>query len=48
MRLYTFLNENGEVLEQVRAEDHDQAVAQNSGQDGIDYHTDFYSEELED
>jgi len=50
MKLYTFLNDNGEILEEVRAENHDEAVDKANGWDdkGIDYHTDFYSETLED
>jgi hypothetical protein len=50
MKLYTFLDENENILTEVRAENHDEAVnAANGWTDyGIDYHTDFYSETIED
>ena len=46
MKLYTFLNEREEVLEQVRAENHDQAVMAAS-HPNIAFDTDFYSETIE-
>jgi len=47
LKLYTFLDARGEVLEQVRAEDHDHAtvLASDNRVDGL---TDFYSEDLKD
>lgn len=46
MKRYTFLNDDGEIIEQVIAENHDQATSK--AQSGIMYSTDFYSEEIED
>ncbi len=40
MKLYTFLDENYEIIVEVRAENHDQAIAQT----GLDFSTNFYSE----
>jgi len=50
MKYYTFLDEAGTIIEQVRAESHAEAVASVSptNQDEIDTNTDFYSETLED
>ena len=44
-KLYTFLNED-KIIEEVRAQNHDEAIARASEE--VDYFTDFYSEELED
>ena len=41
MKLYTFLDENDNIIEEVRAENHDQAIERAGA--GIDFHTDFYS-----
>ena len=48
MKLYTFLDENGNVIEQVKADFHAEAIDKTMGYSNIDYTTDFYSEELED
>lgn len=50
-KLYTFLNESGNIMTQVRAVNHDIAVSQANGwrkeEDGfIDFDTDFYSESI--
>jgi len=45
MKLYTFEDEHGEILEQVRAENHDEAVKK-ATVEGITFSTDFYSESL--
>ncbi len=50
MKLYTFLNEDGVIMTQVRAENHDNALAVANGwrkeEEGfIDFSTDFYSED---
>lgn len=47
IKLYTFTDEDGKILEQVRAKNHDSAVAM-STDPGIDEMTSFYSEELYD
>lgn len=39
MKLYVFLNDNDEIISQVRAENHDQAIAIT----GLPFNTDFYS-----
>ena len=44
MKLYTFLNANGGIISQVRAENHDQAI---EIADNVDFFTDFYSEGIE-
>lgn len=48
--LYTFLDEDGKMLEQVLADNHDKALAGANGwsDKGIDFQTDFYSETFED
>ena len=45
MKLYTFLTEEGSIIEQVRAENHDIAVAL-AVTNGIEFGTDFYSENI--
>ena len=54
MKLYTFLEENGDRIEEVRAENHDAAVRAANGWINnrpsgsttvVDSDTDFYSEE---
>lgn len=48
MLLYTFTKKDScDIIEQVRANNHDEAVEKASGS-GIDYSTDFYSETLSD
>ena len=42
MKLYTFLNETGGIIIEVRAENHDQAISAA----GVSYDTDFYSDSL--
>lgn len=44
MKLYTFLNAAGEVIEQVRAASHDEAVCRASN--AVTPFTDFYSEKI--
>lgn len=46
LKLYTFTTENGDILEQVRAHDHDGAVKM-ATVEGINFSTDFYSESAE-
>ena len=50
MKLYTFLDENENIIEEVRAEDHDSAVhkanAWNTKEEQVDYFTDFYSTDI--
>lgn len=46
MKLYTFTNEDGDILEQVRAHNHDSAIKM-ATVEGIDFLTDFYSEVAE-
>ena len=46
MKLYTFTKENGEIIEQVRAENHSEALAKVQDKT-IDRTTDFFSEEIE-
>lgn len=46
MKLYTFTNEDGDILEQVRACNHDGAIKMATVV-GIDFSTDFYSESAE-
>jgi hypothetical protein len=52
MKLYTFLDENDNIIEQVRAEHREEAIDQanswKSEEDSVDTNTDFYSEELDD
>lgn len=43
MKLYTFLDQDGNIIEQVRAESHDQAIKLA----GVSYETDFYSESIQ-
>jgi len=45
MKLYTFLDENENIIEEVRAENHDEAL-EKSVSDKITFMTDFYSEEI--
>jgi len=49
MKLYTFLDENENIIAEITAHDHDEAIgAANDWTDhGIDYHTDFYSETID-
>lgn len=49
MKLYTFLNEAGEIMAQVRADNHDEAVTKTGswGSFQVDFNTDFYSEEID-
>ena len=44
MKLYTFTNSNDEIIEEVRANNHDDAIAKASNL--VTYSTDFYSETL--
>jgi hypothetical protein len=51
MKLYTFLNENDEIIEEVRAKNHDHAVMiangwKPQGSELVTFTTDFYSEEV--
>jgi hypothetical protein len=50
MKLYTFLNENGTVYQEVRAENHDEAVKLSGGwnKNQATPDQDFYSEAIED
>lgn len=54
MKLYTFLDEDDNILEELRAENHDQAVARMTNTEAIrlekelPYGCDFYSEALKD
>ena len=52
MKLYTFLDANENVIEEVRAEDHTEAVSKANGwrrendpRELVTYQTDFYSSE---
>jgi hypothetical protein len=45
MKLYTFLDDNEKIIEQVRAENHDHAVSICASND-VNHRSDFYSEEL--
>ncbi|AXH16486.1 hypothetical protein AMYT_a0188 (plasmid) [Malaciobacter mytili LMG 24559] len=53
MKLYTFLNENDEILEEVRAENHDEAVAKLTNSEAqsleseLPFGCDFYSSDIE-
>lgn len=53
MKLYTFLDEDDNILEEVRAENHDQAVIALTNQNALTlekelpYGCDFYSAEIE-
>lgn len=49
-KLYTFLDESGEIVAQVRAENHDEAISKTGNWGGFqaNFNTDFYSEEIED
>lgn len=49
MKLYTFLDDKGEIITQVRADNHDEAVAKTGswGSFQANHFTDFYSEEIE-
>ena len=49
MKIYTFLDEDGNALETVKAEDHKEAVENaNSWHNyGINSDTDYYSEDLD-
>lgn len=49
MKLYTFLNEEGKIIEEVRADNHDSAVMiangwKPEGSELVTFSTDFYSE----
>ena len=44
MKLYTFLNENDEILEEVRAETNDEAL---SLEKKLSFGCDFYSSDIE-
>ena len=52
MKLYTFLTENEVIIEQVRAEDHKEALDKAQSElvvgssEELPYGTDFYSEEI--
>ncbi len=47
MKLYTFLNEEGEILVAVMAEKYEDAIEQAMAlKVGVEWNTDFYSEEL--
>lgn len=46
VKFYTFTTEDGDIIEQVRAHDHDSAVKMATVA-GIDFTTDFYSESAE-
>lgn len=45
-KLYTFTTEDGKIIEQVRAINHDQAVKR-AVDYRVDWETDFYSESLD-
>lgn len=47
MKLYTFTTEDGDIIEQVRAHDHDSSVKM-ATVTGINFSTDFYSENADD
>ena len=53
MKLYTFTDESGNILEQVRAENYDDAISMLSNKDAIrlqnesPFGCDFYSEDLD-
>ena len=53
MKLYTFLDEDGNILEEVRAENHDQAVARLTNKEALrlerelSHGCDFYSSEID-
>jgi len=53
MKLYTFSNAEGNILEQVRAETHDEAVAKLTSKEAIviqnesSFGCDFYSEDID-
>ena len=47
IKLYTFIDDNNEVIEQVRADNRDQAIAM-AVNALVDSNTDCYSETLED
>lgn len=44
VRLYTFLDDGGKIIEQVRADNHDEALKKLSYNSEIKFMTDFYSE----
>ena len=46
MKLYTFLDEAGEIIEQVRADCHDRAVNR-AADSRVKWDTDFYSESVD-
>jgi len=46
MKLYTFLDEEEQIINQVRAENHDEAIEKDSN-NNVDFFTDFYSETIE-
>jgi uncharacterized membrane protein len=45
MKLYIFLDKEGNIISQVRAENHDQAIAKDNSK--VNFQTDFYSETIE-
>ena len=45
MKFYTFLDDNWEIIGQVKAENHDEAVIKVNSKKTITKETDFYSEE---
>lgn len=48
MKLYTFINQGGELITEIKAENHDEAVKKaNTNGEEITYHTDFFSESLD-
>jgi hypothetical protein len=46
MKLYTFTDKNGEIITQVRANNHDEALKTLSTTKKVNFMTDFYSENL--
>jgi len=44
-KLYTFLDENAKIIEEVRADNHEQAVRRAGNE--VNSETDFYSESLD-
>lgn len=47
MKLYTFLDREAHIIEEVRAENHDEAIKKAVSK-GINFDTDYYDEELKD
>ena len=46
IKLYTFLDKDEKIIEEVRAENHDQAIRMVTNKK-VDWSTDFYSEEID-